>query len=115
MGHCCSKVDETERPGSNKGTRVAREITKKEEFNLGAFDMVPENKNKVSREYNVLSPPLGRGAFGEVRQAIHRESGIMRAIKIVFKENSRPDELSRIVKEVSFSACACLTSFRSKF
>lgn len=78
-----------------------KEIHNKGEFALGVLDMVPENKNKVSKEYNVLSPPLGRGAFGEVRQAIHRETGLIRAIKIVFKESSKPEDLARIVKEVS--------------
>lgn len=102
MGLCCGKAENVEKPEPIKDSdaQQKKEINSKGEFALGVLDMVPENKNKVSKEYNVLSPPLGRGAFGEVRHAIHRESGIGRAIKIVFKESSKPEDLARIVKEV---------------
>lgn len=103
MGQCCARDNKTDRPGDiAKGgrTRKHQKVTNKEEFNPGQSEFVVENKNKITREYNVLSPALGRGAFGEVRQAIHRETGMVRAIKIVFKESSRADELKRIVREV---------------
>ena len=116
MGLCCGKAENVSKPEANKDpdNSPKKEIHSKGEFALGVLDMVPENKNKVSKEYNVLSPPLGRGAFGEVRQAIHRETGLIRAIKIVFKESSKPEDLARIVKEVIADFCENL-QYRLKF
>lgn len=61
-----------------------------------------QNRN-ITHDYKILDPIIGKGAFGEVRKAIHRETGIMRAIKIIFKESSKPEDLTRIVKEVKIS------------
>ena len=41
-----------------------------------------------------------KGAFGEVRKAIHKSTSIVRAVKIIFKDNSTPQELKRITNEV---------------
>lgn len=103
MGMCCGKPNpNAERPGRPAGPHkeTKKKVTNKDQFNVGRSEIVVENKNKITREYNVLSPALGRGAFGEVRQAIHRETGMVRAIKIVFKESSKPEDLRRIVREV---------------
>ena len=112
MGFCCSKDDMTHNPGDKTSKRgPSGPVTSTQNFNPGNFALINENKNKITREYNVLSPALGRGAFGEVRQAIHRETGMVRAIKIVFKEISKPNDLSRIVKEVRRR---CLNSYNSE-
>jgi hypothetical protein len=53
--------------------------------------MVIERTNLISQDYILLNPPLGqgisykKGAFGEVRQAKHRSSGQIRAVKIIDK------------------------------
>ena len=31
----------------------------------------------------MLTPPIGKGTFGECRKAIHKETGHVRAIKIM--------------------------------
>ena len=62
--------------------------------------MVFENKNKIAKEYNILWPPLGQGAFGEVRKCVQRETGHIRAVKIIFKDNATEEELKRILREV---------------
>ena len=80
--------------------RPNERVNDKENFNLGLSAFITENKNKITREYNLLSPPLGKGAFGEVRQAINRETGIARAIKIIQKSGCTQKELARIEKEV---------------
>lgn len=73
MGICCGKSDNAGQTDGLKDkdkdaeNELKKEIHTKGEFAIGVLDMVPENKNKVSKEYNVLSPPLGKGAFGEVR------------------------------------------------
>jgi len=106
MGLCGSKGNE------KKGNKDAQEDefagTKKEKQKevkttgdfLKELDFVTENKVRITKEYNVLSPPLGRGAFGEVRKAIHKSTSIVRAIKIIYKESSTPNELKRISNEV---------------
>ena len=33
-----------------------------------------------------MNPPLGKGAFGEVRKAVHKITEAQRAIKIISKE-----------------------------
>jgi serine/threonine protein kinase len=48
----------------------------------------------------LLNPPLGQGAFGEVRKAIHIESGHERAVKLIYKEKSNPFEIASIKNEV---------------
>ena len=36
------------------------------------MDTVFEKDGKVTKDYTLLSPPLGKGAYGEVRKAIHK-------------------------------------------
>jgi calcium-dependent protein kinase len=39
------------------------------------MDTVNEKSGKITKEYNLVSPPLGKGAYGEVRKAIHKTTG----------------------------------------
>lgn len=78
-----------------------KEITTTQDFHAGNFETVFENKRKITKEYNVLSPALGRGAFGEVRKAVHRETGHYRAIKIVFKNANTEEDIKRMLEEVT--------------
>ena len=48
-----------------------------------------ENINKV---YNLLMPPLGKGTFREVRKAIHKDTGLVRAVKMILKSSTSEDE-----------------------
>lgn len=75
-------------------------ITNASELNIGAAGLVFENKNKISKEYNILWPPLGNGAFGEVRKCVQRETGHIRAVKIIFKDQATEEEVRRILREV---------------
>lgn len=72
-------------------------------FNPMKYDYVIANAGKVDKEYELISPPLGAGAFGEVRKAIHRASGLERAVKIIYKDKSDPVELAKIIDEVIFN------------
>jgi serine/threonine protein kinase len=104
MGICGSKsakhTDEDAIIQGRDSTKVKRVISNVEELNLGTANMVFENKNKISKEYNILWPPLGQGAFGEVRKCVQRETGQVRAVKIIFKDNATEEELKRILREV---------------
>ena len=69
-------------------------------FNPVRYDHVIANSGSVEKEYRLLTPPLGQGAFGEVRQAIHLSTGLKRAVKIIYKDKSDPVELEKIKDEV---------------
>lgn len=69
-------------------------------FNPVKYDHVIANKGNVEKEYKLISPPLGQGAFGEVRKAIHKSSGLERAVKIIYKDKSDPAELAKVKDEV---------------
>lgn len=34
--------------------------------------MVVEKSKKINQDYTIMNPPLGKGAYGEVRKAIHK-------------------------------------------
>ena len=71
-------------------------------FNPVKYDHVIANSGNVEAEYKLITPPLGQGAFGEVRKAIHKSSGLERAVKIIYKDKSDPVELAKIKDEVRF-------------
>ena len=54
----------------------------------------------LTNDYKILDPPLGKGGFGEVRKAIHKYSGLERAVKIINKTDMDADERERLVNEV---------------
>lgn len=104
MGICGSKsTKHTDDDAIIQGRNISkpnRMISNVDDLNLGTANMVFENKNKISKEYNILWPPLGQGAFGEVRKCVQRETGQVRAVKIIFKDNATEEELKRILREV---------------
>lgn len=90
------KAVSLERLDPTSATEAVREDYK---YSLG--NMVGENVGEVKKEYMFLAPPLGAGAFGEVRRAKHNKSGLIRAVKIVDKRNLSFEELSIIKEEVN--------------
>jgi len=51
-----------------------------------------------------------KGTFGEVRKAIHKETGMIRAVKMILKTSTSPEEKERLLNEVNI-----LKSLVSKF
>jgi serine/threonine protein kinase len=104
MGICGTKsarhADEDAIVHAKESPSKSRVISNAADLNIGTASMVFENRNKISKEYNILWPPLGQGAFGEVRKCIQRETGHVRAVKIIFKDNATEEELKRILREV---------------
>lgn len=70
------------------------------QLRFGKNNLVLQNKNRILREYSILSPPIGKGSFGEVRKAIHKSTGLNRAVKIINNKASTSEELERITREV---------------
>lgn len=64
-------------------------------------DYVPENNNKITKNYKIWAEVLGRGAYGEVRKALHISTNEMRAIKIIYKNDCSADDQQSIFKEIN--------------
>ena len=64
------------------------------------IDTVYRNPNKITKEYKIWMDHIGKGAFGEVRKALHLESGEFRAVKIIYKHECEVEEQNKIIREV---------------
>lgn len=68
-------------------------------FNIG--DFVIHNKNKITSEYKILYPPIGKGTYGEVRKALHFKTNTYRAIKMVSKKDLSLVDKKHLLKEIT--------------
>lgn len=84
------------------------------DVNFNIANLVTEKLGKINKDYTLLNPPIGKGsslltpsfnnlaiqgAFGEVRKAIHKKTGLMRAVKIINKTSK--EEQEKLVNEVN--------------
>lgn len=60
---------------------------------------VRKKSGKINMEYK-LQGGLGKGGFGEVRKAVHKQSGIKRAVKLIKKVDLDEEEKERLINEV---------------
>ena len=100
MGSCNSKNRRDLDPKSHHSERrrnSSRLITNKDSF---VFDLVYENTNNIRKEYSIDPQVLGRGAFGEVRKAVHCATREVRAIKIIYKQGCPKEEQALIFDEI---------------
>ena len=64
-------------------------------------DLVNHHSGKIEDYYSIIYPELGQGAFAKVCKVLHRETGIIRAVKIISKANASAEERERIINEVN--------------
>ena len=107
MGQCVSKASKP-----TLGTKINSELDsnnrKPHHLNMEKIDSpdqlqintVYKNTNQIRDEYKIWMDQLGKGAFGEVRKALHLESGVYRAIKIIYKEQTKLEEQKKILNEI---------------
>lgn len=57
-------------------------------------------KGNIYNEYQLISPPLGKGSFGEVFKAIHIRTGLQRAVKTVSKSKLKVTDQKFLENEV---------------
>ena len=69
-------------------------------FNVSHMDFINQKSGNISNYYDLFEPPLGKGAFGEVRKAVHKVTGIERAVKIIRKNTTNEEEKKRLINEV---------------
>lgn len=96
MGVCLSKNANLKSQNGEKPSE-SKVIT---DINNFEVDYVPENTAKITREYRILAEVIGRGAYGEVRKAMHIPTNEIRAVKIIYKKDCNPEEQQNIYSEV---------------
>jgi len=75
-------------------------ITKKEEFNFSKSDFVLSGKN-INDSYFLITPAIGKGSYGEVRKAIHKATGLVRAVKMITKSAISEKDKENIMQEIN--------------
>ena len=58
-----------------------------------------ENTGNI-KDFYKISSCIGRGAYGEVRKCLHKETKALRAVKILNKKYLPKDELEKLVNEI---------------
>eukprot|EP01017_Pseudomicrothorax_dubius_P003273 TRINITY_DN10426_c0_g1_i7.p1 TRINITY_DN10426_c0_g1~~TRINITY_DN10426_c0_g1_i7.p1 ORF type:complete len:428 (-),score=113.13 TRINITY_DN10426_c0_g1_i7:461-1744(-) len=109
MGPCQSKPPKGDEMKMNNGTSQGKQNTGpnpatksagKKDIHFSHQNFVHENSGKLSDSYDILSPPLGSGAYGEVRKAKFKKTGEIRAVKIISKSAQSPEEQEKLINEV---------------
>jgi len=62
-------------------------------------DFIGERIGSIRDYYSLLSPPIGKGAFGEVRRAIHLQTNVTRAVKIIKKSLTSKEQQEVLINE----------------
>jgi serine/threonine protein kinase len=52
------------------------------------------------RDCYTIGKTLGKGSFGEVKEATHNKTGLKRAVKFIKKEDLDSDEQEALLNEV---------------
>jgi len=71
------------------------------DFKVSHSDFVGPKTSKIESVYSLLRPPIGKGAYGEVKKAVHRKTNVQRAVKIIYKTNTKKDEAEQLINEVN--------------
>lgn len=71
------------------------------DFNVVYTDYIGERTGSIRDYYSLLSPPIGSGGFGEVRRAIHLQTNVTRAVKIIKKSRTCKEQQERLINEVN--------------
>jgi len=85
--------------GSSLSVKKQRNTIADDNMRIGYVDFVAKPPLKIPQEYKVKSPPLGRGPFGELREALHVTLKRRRLIKIVYKTQYSEEELDKVRDE----------------
>lgn len=67
----------------------------KETFFVRGSDFVTENTGFI-KDFYKISSCIGRGAYGEVRKCLHKETKALRAVKIINKKFLEEDEKDKL-------------------
>ena len=99
MGACTSSHRKTTLSSSARGRQGSNRLITSQKDLVTSY--VPENMNKITKDYKILPAVLGRGAYGEVRKAIHLATNESRAVKIIYKQDCNTEDQQKIFKEIN--------------
>jgi calcium-dependent protein kinase len=60
---------------------------------------VKENIGNI-KDFYKISSCIGRGAYGEVRKCLHKETKALRAVKIINKKYLEKEEKQKLLNEI---------------
>lgn len=69
-------------------------------FQICFSDLCQEKTGIIQNDYILFNPPIGKGSFGEVRLALHKSTGLKRAIKIILKDICPIKKQKKLIKEI---------------
>lgn len=90
---------------SLKSQKSLKKSNSLSEIRFRMSDFVSQNHENLYKVYKILSPPLGRGAYGEVRKAIHLKTGETRAIKMLMLQEVNSQSRRKLINEVNIMKC----------
>jgi len=61
---------------------------------------INENTGNI-KDFYKISSCIGRGAYGEVRKCLHKETKALRAVKIINKKFLEAEEQAKLLSEIS--------------
>lgn len=97
MGICYAKKKTPPQTRNNYSKLIETVVESPDQL---VINTVFRNPNKITKEYGISTEQLGKGAFGEVRTAVHLESNQQRAVKIVYKHECSQEDQKKILNEV---------------
>jgi calcium-dependent protein kinase len=104
MGVCGSSNTKKDQEVSNpipKKDQPKKMINSTQDFNMGHSNIVSENKNSFEKEYAVQGGSIGAGGYAKVFKVVHRETGQLRAAKLIKREpDCSQEEFTKMIKEV---------------
>ncbi|CAD8156509.1 unnamed protein product [Paramecium octaurelia] len=87
--------------GSSNGIQEpSNKVTKIEDTKFAYQGFVTEKKGKITADYNLIQPCLGKGAFGEVYRGVHKVTNQVRAIKLIRKKLMTEEDCLMLTREV---------------
>jgi len=75
------------------------EAEKKRKYNMkiNPRALVSERKNPIEKNYDILEI-VGKGGYGEVKKVMHKELGVIRALKIIAKAKYKTEAEIKMIK-----------------
>lgn len=91
MGNVCEQEGDCLQPEIRQRMRGRSLSDSKDNINLK--ELIQVKKFSIAEEYNLLHPAIGKGSFGNVYKALHRSSGVARAVKRLNKKQKSINSL----------------------
>lgn len=69
-------------------------------FMISSSDLCKEKLGLIQDDYILFNPPIGKGTYGEVRQALQKSTNLHRAIKIIPTNIFSPEKKRKLMTEI---------------